>query len=135
MPAGLPLCGPRYHELDALVLLDGQHRLWAILLSGTTITTVVVTNVPALPHLFAYIRNVKAHSPAARMQIAGDNEVSPTIAAFLKIAICKISTDVRRTYRHRESSALVRERSRNARPRRESRLHVADRGRCSSCRQ
>jgi hypothetical protein len=78
--------------LTPLVLLDVQHRLWAILLSGTTITTFVVTNVPAHPHLFAYIDNVKARSPAARMQTVGDNGVSPTIAAILKIAI-EVETD------------------------------------------
>ena len=46
-----------------MVLLDGQHRLWAILLSGTAITTFVVTNLPAHPHLFAYIDNVQGARP------------------------------------------------------------------------
>jgi hypothetical protein len=68
------------------VLVDGQHRLWACLFSNTPFTTFVVTGVKAIPHLFAYIDNSRARSPAAALQTAGYNGVSPTIAAIVKIA-------------------------------------------------
>ena len=56
MPCWFARCGPRYHKLPPLPPLDGQHRLRAILLSRTAITTFVVTNLPAHLHLFAYHR-------------------------------------------------------------------------------
>lgn len=65
---------------------DGQHRLWACLLSGTSFTTYVVTNVPHHPQLFAYFDNGKVRTPADALQTAGFNGVSPTIAKVLKIA-------------------------------------------------
>jgi hypothetical protein len=69
------------------VLIDGQHRLWGCLYSSTAFTTMVVTDVPAIPNLFAYIDNCRARSPAAALQTAGFNGVSPTIVAIMKIAV------------------------------------------------
>jgi hypothetical protein len=67
-------------------LIDGQQRLWACLLSGVSFTTWVVTNIPSVPHLFAYIDNSRSRTPANALQTAGFNGVSPTIAAILKIS-------------------------------------------------
>ena len=69
------------------VLVDGQHRLWACLFSNTTIKSFVVTGVPAIPYLFAFIDNGKARNPAAALQTAGFNGVSPVIAHILKIKV------------------------------------------------
>lgn len=68
------------------VLTDGQHRLWGCLYSGASFVTFVVTDIPAIPNLFAYIDNSRARSPAAALQTAGFNGVSPTIVAIMKIA-------------------------------------------------
>jgi len=68
-------------------LLDGQHRLWASYLSGASFETYVVTDVPPKNRLFAYIDNVKTRTPAAALQTAGLNGVSPAIVSILKIAV------------------------------------------------
>lgn len=67
-------------------LLDGQHRLWACLLSGATFSTYVVMDVPIYPQLFAYIDNCRPRAPAVALQTAGFNGVSPIIAAVVRIA-------------------------------------------------
>ena len=68
------------------VLIDGQHRLYAAVVSGSTINSFVVTEVPAQVALFAYIDNSKARSSADALQTAGFNGVSPTIAKVIKFA-------------------------------------------------
>jgi hypothetical protein len=67
-------------------LLDGQHRLWASLLSGMSFPTFVVTNVPEHSQLFAYIDNSKPRNPASALQTAGYNGVSTLIANVVKMA-------------------------------------------------
>ena len=69
------------------VLIDGQHRLWAALLSGASFTTYVVTGIQDYPELFAYIDNSKPRNPADALRTAGFNGVSTTIKGILKIAV------------------------------------------------
>lgn len=69
------------------VLIDGQHRLWAALLSGASFKTYVVTGVADYPELFAYIDNSKPRNPAAALQTAGYNGVSGVIQQILKISV------------------------------------------------
>jgi len=70
---------------DNGTLYDGQHRLWASLLSGCSFLTYVVTSVPDRDKLFAFMDNGKVRTPAVALQTAGYNGVSPTIASVLKI--------------------------------------------------
>jgi hypothetical protein len=67
-------------------LLDGQHRLWACLLSGVPFVTFVVTNVPDHPQLFAYIDNGKVRSAANALQTAGMNGVASLVVTVLDMA-------------------------------------------------
>lgn len=67
-------------------LVDAQHRLWAVVVSGVTIKTYVVTEIEPIPHLFAYIDNSKTRTAAAALQTSGLNGVSPTIVKVVKIA-------------------------------------------------
>jgi hypothetical protein len=67
-------------------LVDAQHRLLAILVSGKTIKSFVVTGVEAIPSLFAYIDNSRPRSAAAALQTAGLNGVSPLIVKVIKLA-------------------------------------------------
>lgn len=66
-------------------LVDGQHRLYALLTSASTIKTFVVTDVAADPLLFAYIDNSRPRSAATALQTMGLNGVSPVIAKVIKI--------------------------------------------------
>ena len=66
-------------------LVDAQHRLWAVVVSGVTIRTYVVTEIEPIPHLFAYIDNSKTRTAAAALQTSGLNGVSPTIVKVIKI--------------------------------------------------
>ena len=68
------------------ILMDAQHRLWAIIVSGATIKTFVVTDVEPVMNLFAYIDNSRPRNAAAALQTAGLNGVSATIAKVVKIA-------------------------------------------------
>ena len=67
------------------VLLDAQHRLWALLLSGATITTYIVTDTPAQEQLFAYIDNGRVRNASAALETAGFNGSSSTVAALITI--------------------------------------------------
>jgi hypothetical protein len=66
-------------------LVDAQHRLYAALVSGSTIRSYVVTDVPADPTLFAYIDNNRPRTAATALQTMGLNGVSPVIAKVIKI--------------------------------------------------
>jgi len=66
-------------------LIDGQHRLYACLLSGVSFKTFVVIDVPEKAGLFAYVDNSRPRNAAAALQTAGYNGVSPLIAAIIKI--------------------------------------------------
>jgi len=66
-------------------LVDSQHRNYAVAISGTTITSYVVTDIEAIPHLFAYIDNARSRTPASALQTAGYNGVAPIIAKVIKI--------------------------------------------------
>jgi hypothetical protein len=67
-------------------LIDAQHRLYAVVISGATIKSFVVTDIEPEEDLFAYIDNAKARSPAAALQTAGFNGVASVIAKVLRFA-------------------------------------------------
>jgi len=67
-------------------LLDAQHRLYAILVSGKTIKSFVVAGVAAEPGIFAYIDNSRPRSAATALQTAGFNGASVLISKAIKIA-------------------------------------------------
>ena len=67
-------------------LVDAQHRLWAIVVSGATIKTFVVTDVEPVEHLFAYIDSNRPRNAAAALQTSGLNGVSSLIAKVVKLA-------------------------------------------------
>lgn len=67
-------------------LIDGQHRLLAILISGVTIRTAIIPDVPVRPNLFAYLDNGRQRTARTTLQIAGLNGVSSTIARAVRIA-------------------------------------------------
>jgi hypothetical protein len=71
---------------DNGVLQDCQHRCYAVIISGATIKTFVVTNVPAQQNLFAYIDNSRPRTAATALQTAGLNGVSSVIAKVIRIA-------------------------------------------------
>jgi len=66
-------------------VVDSQHRLFAVVASGATIKSFVVTDIEPIPHLFAYIDNGRARNAATALQTAGQNGVSPTIVKLIKI--------------------------------------------------
>jgi len=67
-------------------LLDAQHRLFAVLVSGATIKSYVVAEVENQPGLFAYIDNAATRTPAAALQTAGFNGVASVIVKVIKFA-------------------------------------------------
>lgn len=67
------------------VLQDGQHRLYAGLISGVTFKSFVVTDVEPIPNLFAYIDNSRPRTAATALQTAGHNGVSSSIVKVIKI--------------------------------------------------
>jgi hypothetical protein len=66
-------------------LLDAQHRLYALLVSGATIKTYVVTDIEAAPGLFAYVDASRPRTAATALQTAGMNGVSPIIVKVINI--------------------------------------------------
>jgi len=68
------------------VLMDAQHRLYGVLVSGATIKSYVVTGIEPIPNLFAYIDNSRPRSAATALQTMGLNGVSPVIVKVIKIA-------------------------------------------------
>lgn len=67
------------------VLQDGQHRLYAGLISGVTFKSFIVTDVEPIPNLFAYIDNSRPRTAATALQTAGLNGVSAAIVKLIKI--------------------------------------------------
>jgi hypothetical protein len=66
-------------------LADSQHRLIAVLISGATIKSFVVTDIEPIPGLFAYIDNSRPRTAATALQTKGLNGVSATIVKVIKI--------------------------------------------------
>jgi len=67
-------------------LLDAQHRMYGVLVSGSTIDSYVVADVENQPGLFAYIDNAATRTPAAALQTAGFNGVASVIVKVIKFA-------------------------------------------------
>jgi hypothetical protein len=67
-------------------LVDGQHRLYAMITTGSTIRTYVVTEIDSIPNLFAYIDNCRSRSAATALQTAGLNGTSAVIVKIMKLA-------------------------------------------------
>jgi hypothetical protein len=67
-------------------LADAQHRNLAVLISGATISSYVVTGIDPIPGLFAYIDSARSRTAATALQTAGKNGVSPVIVKVIKIA-------------------------------------------------
>lgn len=66
------------------MLVDGQHRLWAALLSGCTFNCYVITDLPHEKNIFAFIDNVRPRSAADALQTAGVNGKSSQVAKIVK---------------------------------------------------
>jgi hypothetical protein len=71
---------------DREILLNAQHRLWAAYLSGSTFTSYVVTNVPHIENIFAFIDNGKVRTAKDALFTAGVNGLSGVIAGVVSIA-------------------------------------------------
>lgn len=65
---------------------DGQHRDWAGYLSGSTFRSYIVCDVPEIPRIFAFIDDSKPRSMGDAIYTAGNNGMSPIIAAAVKLA-------------------------------------------------
>jgi hypothetical protein len=65
--------------------VDSQHRNYALLISGATITSFVVTDIEPIEGLFAYIDSSRSRTAATALQTAGLNGVSPIIVKIIKI--------------------------------------------------
>jgi hypothetical protein len=82
MPTGQPVLINVNDELK-----DAQHRMYAVVISGKTIRTYVITDIADIPNLFVYIDNIMAvRGATAALQTAGYNGTSPTIAKVLRFA-------------------------------------------------
>jgi hypothetical protein len=66
-------------------LLDAQHRLYAVVVSGVTIKSFVVTDIEPIPNLFAYIDNSRPRTAATALQTAGFDGVATAIAKIVTI--------------------------------------------------
>lgn len=62
-------------------LVDGQHRLWACLLSGVSFVTWVITGIPAEEKLFAYIDAGRSRTHADALYTAGYGQ--PSLASSI----------------------------------------------------
>lgn len=67
------------------VLQDAQHRLLAGLISGTKFKSFVVTDIPPIENMFAYIDNNRPRTAAAALQTAGFDGVAPLIVKVITI--------------------------------------------------
>jgi hypothetical protein len=67
-------------------LRDGQHRLWAAYLGLVSFETYVVTDVPVIENLFAYLDNVKPRNASTALATAGLNGLSPLISQIVQLA-------------------------------------------------
>lgn len=68
------------------ILNDGQHRLWAAYLGLVSFQTYVIIDAPHIDDAFAYIDNVKPRNPAAALQTAGFNGLSPLLSQTIQVA-------------------------------------------------
>lgn len=68
---------------DRQNLLDGQHRLWACYLTGRTIESFAVTDVPHDDMLFAFVDNMRPRSGADALQTAGLNGLASHLSAVI----------------------------------------------------
>lgn len=75
---------------DEGALVDAQHRLLGGIIAGASFRSFVVTDVKAIPNLFAYIDNSRARNGATALQTAGFNGVAPLI-----VKVVRIGEDVR----------------------------------------
>lgn len=66
--------------------MDFQHRAWAVYLSGHTMRTFVLCDVPHDEQLFAFMDNGKVRNAAAALVTAGYNGVSALIYGVIKLA-------------------------------------------------
>jgi hypothetical protein len=71
---------------DQEMLLDAQHRCWAGYLSGVTFPSYVVTQIPHIENIFAYIDNGKSRTLTDVLQTAGVNGIASKVAAAVKIS-------------------------------------------------
>jgi hypothetical protein len=67
-------------------MIDAQHRCWSSYLSNTPFESFVVTNVPSIDKLFAYIDNGKVRSPTDALTTSGINGLAGVIAQAVRIA-------------------------------------------------
>lgn len=67
-------------------LLDGQHRLWAVLQTGVAVWLYVVTGIESSGNMFAFIDASKARTAADSLRTAGFNGVSSLIFQTIKLA-------------------------------------------------
>src|SRR4029077_1443520 len=67
-------------------MLDAQHRALAVIISGATIRSYVVTEIDPIPNMFAYIDNSRPRTAATALATAGFNGTSSTIAKVLILA-------------------------------------------------
>lgn len=65
------------------VMLDAQHRGWAIVLSNMSIKTYIVMDTPASEQLFAYVDNGRVRRPSDALQTAGFNGQSGKLVAVI----------------------------------------------------
>jgi len=69
---------------DAGMLLDGQHRLWAIYLSSRSAWSYVLTDVPHEEDLFAFVDNSRPRTAADALHIVGVNGLANRLTAIVK---------------------------------------------------
>jgi hypothetical protein len=67
-------------------VFDIQHRAWASYLSGYGFPTYIITDIPVMPDMFAYLDGGKPRSAADALYTAGCNGLSTAIAAAIKLA-------------------------------------------------
>jgi len=69
---------------DAGMLLDGQHRLWAIYLTGHPAWSYVLTDVPHEEDLFAFVDNSRPRTAADALHIVGVNGLANRLTAIVR---------------------------------------------------
>jgi hypothetical protein len=68
-------------------LIDAGHRLWASYLSGASFPTYLIGDVPADPHVFAFIDNGKTRTAADALATAGLNGLSKLLSTVVSMAM------------------------------------------------
>lgn len=80
-PTGQPLLINQDGKIE-----DCQHRAWAGYLGKVTFRSFVVSDVPVIKELFAYIDDGKPRSASDALYTSGNNGMSATIAGTVKLA-------------------------------------------------